>query len=53
MLEDRLKLFELKGRGDTKHAFTVKASICAKDMAVGIKSQEIPEALYSNNCTGH
>ena len=53
MLEDCPKLFELKGRGETEHAFGVKASICAKNMAVGIKSQEIPEALYSNNCPGH
>jgi hypothetical protein len=53
MLEDGLDILELECGGDSENAFTVKAILCAKSVAMGVKPQEISESLYGNGGAGN
>jgi len=51
--EDCLQLFQIQGRGNTKHVVvSVEASIGDENVAVGIESQEIAEGLDGDDGAG-
>ena len=51
--EDGLQLLNLQRRRDAEHAFvSIKASVCQKDVAVGIESEEVAECLHGDDRTG-
>jgi hypothetical protein len=49
MLEDLLQIFELEWGRNSEHGLFAKTVVCAENVAVRIKPQEIPKGLDGNH----